>query len=97
MLKGKSPFAFAGPEGAALCAQGSHYSTNPLLFKCAKTVSELHLFQLLGLPFERKQIPQIVVNVRTSRQTTEPLETTRLPWAQGVGRSNRPAPTNRIS
>src|SRR5437588_13045715 len=23
----------------------------------------------------------------------EPLETTLLPWAQGVGRSNRPAPT----
>ena len=23
----------------------------------------------------------------------EPLEATRLPWAQGVGRSNRPAPT----
>ena len=23
----------------------------------------------------------------------EPLETTPIPWAQGVGRSNRPAPT----
>ena len=23
----------------------------------------------------------------------EPLEPTRIPWAQGVGRSNRPAPT----
>ena len=26
----------------------------------------------------------------------EPLEPTLVPWAQGVGRSNRPAPTNRI-
>jgi|ERR1700678_576242 len=26
----------------------------------------------------------------------EPLEQTTVPWAQGVGRSNRPAPTNRI-
>ena len=24
----------------------------------------------------------------------EPLEKTTVPWAQGVGRSNRPAPTN---
>ena len=68
----------------------------PLLFGCAKTVSELHPFQSLELLFERKQIPQIVVNVRSLRKTTEPLEITRVPWAQGVGRSNRPAPTNRI-
>ena len=27
----------------------------------------------------------------------ELLEATRLPWAQGVGRSNRPAPTIRIN
>ena len=26
----------------------------------------------------------------------EPLEATRLPWAQGVGSSNLPAPTNKI-
>jgi hypothetical protein len=32
---------------------------------CAKTVSELHLLERQGLLFERKQIPQIVVNVRT--------------------------------
>jgi hypothetical protein len=68
----------------------------PLLFGCAKTVSELHAFQSLELLFERKQIPQIVVNVRSLRKTTEPLEITRVPWAQGVGRSNRPAPTNKI-
>jgi hypothetical protein len=68
----------------------------PLLFGCAKTVSELHPFQSLELLFERKQIPQIVVNFRSLRKTTEPLEITRVPWAQGVGRSNRPAPTNRI-
>jgi hypothetical protein len=65
----------------------------PLLFLCAKTVSELHLFVPLRLLLERKPIPQIVVNVRTSRKTTEPLEATSVPWAQGVGRSNRPAPT----
>ncbi len=62
-----------------------------------KTVSKLQLFEALGLLFERKQIPQIVVIVRNSRKTTEPLEPTPLPWAQGVGRSNRPAPTIRIS
>jgi hypothetical protein len=55
---------------------------NPLLFNCAKTVSESHLFQLRGLPFERKQIPQIVVIVRIQRKTMEPLEQTRVPWAQ---------------
>jgi len=37
----------------------------PLLFDCAKTVSEFHLREPLGLLFERKQIPQIVVNVRS--------------------------------
>jgi hypothetical protein len=64
-----------------------------LLFGCAKTVSELHLFEPLRLLFERKQIPQIVVNVRIRRKAMEPLEAARLPWAQGVRRSNRPAPT----
>ena len=68
----------------------------PLLFRCAKTVSESHLFQPKGLPFERKHIPQIVVIVRIQRYTMEPLEQTTVPWAQGVGRSNRPAPTKRI-
>ena len=65
----------------------------PLLFSCAKTVFESHLFQPKGLLFERKQIPQIVVIVRIQRKTMEPLEQTTVPWAQGVGRSNRPAPT----
>src|SRR5580704_11906259 len=49
---------------------------------CAKTVPELHLFKLPGLPFERKQIPRFVVNIRIRRKTMEPLEATRLPWAQ---------------
>ena len=64
---------------------------NPLLFACAKTVSEGHLFQPRSLLVERKQIPQIVVIVGTWRKPMAPLEITRLPWAQGVGRSNRPA------
>jgi hypothetical protein len=67
-----------------------------LLFNCAKTVSESHLFQPPGLLFERKQIPQIVVIVRIQRKTMEPLEQTTVPWAQGVGRSNRPDPTKRF-
>jgi len=62
-------------------------------WNCAKTVSELHLFERLGLLFERKQIPRFVVNIRIRRKAMEPLEATKLPWAQGVGRSNRPAPT----
>ena len=66
----------------------------PLLLRCAKTVSELHLFDPLGLLFEQKRIPQFVVNIRKSRNAMEPLEATRLPWAQGVGGSNPPAPTN---
>jgi hypothetical protein len=56
-----------------------------LLFSCAKTVSELHLFERLGLLFERKQIPQIVVNVRISRKTMETLEAARLPCRQQNG------------
>jgi len=48
---------------------------------CVKTVSEPYPFEALGFRFDRKQIPQIVVNVRHTRKTMEPLETTRLPWA----------------
>jgi hypothetical protein len=70
---------------------------NPLLFDCAKTVSGEHLFQLGSLHFKRKEIPQIVVIAMTSRKPMALLETVRLPWAQGVGRSNRPAPTIRIN
>jgi|ERR1022692_251670 hypothetical protein len=65
----------------------------PLLLGCAKTVSEMHLFQPGSLLVERKQIPQVVVIAMSSRNPMEPLEAIRLPWAQGVGRSNRPAPT----
>jgi hypothetical protein len=43
---------------------------------------------VLGLLFERKQIPQFVVNIRTSRKTMEPLEATRLPRAQVRPRVN---------
>jgi hypothetical protein len=53
-----------------------------LLFHCAGTVSELHLFERLRLLFERKQIPRIVVNIWIRRKALEPLEATRLPWAQ---------------
>ena len=64
----------------------------PLLFSCAKTVSEPHLLEPFGMPLSEKQIPQIAVNIWNRRKTMEPLEPTRAPWAQGVGRSNRPAP-----
>ena len=60
---------------------------------CQNCVRTPSILNRLGLLFERKQIPQIVVNVRNWRKTMEPLEITRVPWAQGVGRSNRPAPT----
>jgi len=66
---------------------------NPLLFYCAKTVSGGHLFEPRSLLIERKQIPQVVVTKRSSRKPIAPLETIHLPWAQGVGRSNRPDPT----
>ena len=56
----------------------------PLLFRCAKTVSELDLLKSLELLFERKQIPRIVVNIRNSRKTMEPLEATWLPYKQEV-------------
>ena len=53
-----------------------------LLFRCARTVSELDLLKPLELLFERKQIPQVVVIVRISRKAMEPLEAAKLPWAQ---------------
>src|SRR5260221_1965555 len=58
----------------------------PLLFYCAETVSEPHLFHPWNLQFERKQIPQFVVNVRISRKAMEPLEATRLPCSQAGDR-----------
>jgi hypothetical protein len=33
---------------------------NPLLLDCAKTVSEVYLFQPRSLLFERKQIPRLL-------------------------------------
>jgi len=56
-------------------------------------VSEPHPLHPVNLLFERKQIPRIVVTIRNSRKPTEPVEPISLAWAQGVGRSNRPAPT----
>lgn len=53
-------------------------------------MSQSHLFQLPELPFERKQLPQIVVNVGNPRKATDPLEPILLPWAQRVGSSNLP-------
>ena len=38
----------------------------------------------LGWLSSEEQIPQIVVNVRIRRKTMEPLEPTRIPWAQRV-------------
>ena len=61
-------------------------------FRCAKTVSEPHLFQLPGLPFERKQIPQIVVIVRIQRKTMEPLEPTTAPLGAGGRAFKSPRP-----
>jgi hypothetical protein len=54
----------------------------PLPFCCAKTVSEPDLLKPPELRFERKQIPRIVVNIRNNRKAMEPLEATKLPWAQ---------------
>src|SRR6185437_10038499 len=54
-------------------------------FRCAKTVSELDLFERLGLLFERKQIPRFVVNIRISRKTMEPLEPLRSLGRRGSG------------
>jgi hypothetical protein len=45
------------------------------------------------LLLSEKQIPQVVVNIKNGQYRMEPLEVIPIPWAQGVGRSNRPAPT----
>jgi hypothetical protein len=47
----------------------------------------------LGLLLSEKQIPQVVVNIKNGPYPMEYLEAIPIPWAQGVGRSNRPAPT----
>ena len=57
-------------------------------FICTRTVSELHLREPLGLLFERKQIPQFIANIRIRPKTMEPLEATRLPWAELRARVN---------
>ena len=83
-----------GVQKTGWCTYSETSLLTRLLFNCAKTVSEPDLLKRPRLLLERKKIPQIIVIVRIQRKTTEPLEATRLPWAQGVGRSNRPAPTN---
>ena len=60
------------PSGAPSFRTGNQIGVTPLLLCCAKTVSELHLFELLGLLLERKQIPQIVVNVRNAEKQRSP-------------------------
>ena len=45
-----------------------------LLCRCARTVSELHLFERLRLLFERKQITQLIVNIKISRKPMWPWE-----------------------
>jgi hypothetical protein len=65
----------------------------PLLFRCAKTVYELHLFEPLGFLVELKQIPQIVVIVRNSRETKEYLKATRAPYKQEVRSSSLRPPS----
>lgn len=66
-----------------------------LLFRCARTVSESYLLEPCGLLFERKQIPQNVVNVRNWRKPMETLETVILLHTQEVAGSSPVAPTNK--
>src|SRR5271168_1596108 len=86
-------FAQPGVQKTGWCMYSETSLLTRLLFNCAKTVSEPDLLKRPGLLFERKQIPQIVVIVRIQRKAMDPLGATKLPRAQGVGRSNRPAPT----
>jgi hypothetical protein len=60
-----------------------HWRLRPCFSTVPELVSEPHLFDPGEFPFERKQIPRFVVNIRSSRKTIEPLEATRLPWARG--------------
>jgi hypothetical protein len=66
------------------------FATAPA-FNCSKTVSELDLLKLLELLFERKQIPQNVINIRISRKPMEPLDAAKLRWAHR-SRVNIPGP-----
>jgi len=40
-------------------------------------------------------ISRHLIEAEVVNKLTEPRDS--MPWAQGVGRSNRPAPTNRIN
>ena len=68
-----------------------------LLSRCAKTVSESHLLRVPGLLSSEEQIPQIVVNVRSWRETMETLEEMTLLHTQEVTGSSPVAPTIRIN
>src|SRR5580700_11376869 len=64
-----------------------------LLSGCAKTVSEPHVLILPGLLSSEEQIPQIVVNVRSWRETMETLEEMTLLDTQEVRDSSSLRPT----
>jgi len=104
---GQLAHAHLGPE-AASCRFGAVYQrlTRPcrrlkqletscfsLLSRCAKTVSESHLLRVPGLLSSEEQIPQIVVNVRSWRETMETLEEMTLLHTQEVTGSSPVAPT----
>jgi hypothetical protein len=61
------------------------YRLTPLIFRCAKTVSEPDPFHPMNLLFERKQISRIVVTIKNSRKPIDRLEPISFPWAQGSG------------
>ena len=60
-----------------------------LPFHCAKTVSELDPFHPTNLLFERKQIAQIIVTIRNSRNSIDRLEPISLPCAQRLATFRR--------
>jgi len=66
-----------------------------LPFHCAKTVSELDPFHPTNLLFERKQIAQIIVTIRNSRNSIDRLEPISLPCAQRLASHPRPRPKAR--
>ncbi len=58
-----------------------------------KTVSKLHPFRHLKLPFEREQIPQVAENKEKTIETTKPKEAFSTSYKQGV-RGSIPRPPN---
>jgi hypothetical protein len=73
-------------NATGICQQCRLPNPAPLLLVhiyCAKTVSELHLLRSPGLLFERKQIPQIVVNVRIRETQWSPWKACRSLLSRG--------------